>query len=127
MPRTRIKTAPWVSALLTFFVAFSAFGVALLSEVEDRNWVFWGMVLLLVLFVIALLAAALTAIINDGDAIRLVSNFRSTRIPKATIDSVAWQAGTGSFLMLKDGTRVRLPVTGRNEQGVVNSVRSWLS
>lgn len=85
------------------------------------------MAAMLLLFSVALLEAAFRKIENDGEFVKVVANFRQARIPKSAIENVSWEKGVGSFLSLTKGRVVKLPVTGRNEQGVANSVRSWLS
>ena len=82
-----------------------------------------GMVLM---SLIALLEAFFAKVESDGDIVRIVHNFRKLEIQKTSIEKVSWEKGSGSFLKLTDGTFVKLPVTGRNEQGVANSVRSWI-
>lgn len=125
MPRTRITTAPWVYGILAFCMAFCALGAALMSAGEG-GWEFWGTVMLLVLFSLALLAAASTRIENNGEMVTIVDNFKKTEVLKASVKKVSWQKGARAHLKLADGSFVKLPATGRNEQGVANSVRSWL-
>lgn len=125
MPQTRVKTAPWIFGLLAFCVAFSAFGVAVLSA-GAQDAVFWGLVVLLVLFALALLAAALSRVEDGGDVIRIVSGLRKTTIAKTAIEKAAWEKGSGVFLGLNDGSVVKLPALGRDAQRVVNTLRSWL-
>ncbi len=110
--------------LLTSGAALCATGVVTLSD--DTGWELWGLVGMLVMFLVGLLEAVFTRIETDGEIIRIVANFRTTEIQKSTVEKVSWEKGGGSFLKLKDGTFVKLPVTGRNEQGVANSVRSWV-
>jgi hypothetical protein len=125
MSRTRITTAPWVYAVLAFSVLFCMLGIALMSTGE-WGWEFWGTVVFLVLCVIALLVAGFTKIENKGEFVIIVDNLRKTQIPKISIVKVSYEKGVGSYLTLVNGVFVKLPVTGRNDQGVVNSVRSWL-
>ena len=125
MPQTRITTASWVYGVLAFCVAFCALGVALLNAGE-RSWEFWGTAMLLVLFSLALLAATLQKIENNGEFITIVENFKKIDVLKTSIVNVSWVKGAGAHLKLANGTFVKLPATGRNDQGVVNSVRSWL-
>ena len=125
MSRARITTAPWVYGVLAFFVAFCALGVALLSAGE-RGWEFWGTAILLVFFSLALLAAALTKIENNGEFVTIVENFKKTDVPKTSIEKVSWEKGVGAYLKLGNGKFVHLPATGRSDQGIANSVRSWL-
>jgi hypothetical protein len=124
--RSRIKTAPWVYAVLVISAAFCTLGIALLSE-GDNGWVFWGTVMLLVLCSIALLVASFTKIENNGEFVTIVDNLKKTQIQKNSIEKVSWEKGIGSSIQLVNGQFVKLPATGRDEQGVVNSVRSWLN
>lgn len=126
MTRTRITTAPWIYAALAFSIALCVSGIVMLS-IEEADWEFYGLVALLVLFSVALLEAAFKKIENIGETIEIVENFKKEKIPKSAIQKVSWEKGSGSFLKLANGDFVKLPITGRNEQGVVNSIRSWLS
>ena len=126
MSRTRITTAPWIYAVLAFFVSFCALGIALMIDGE-QGWELWGTVMILVLCLFALLVAGFTKIENDGQFVIIVDNLKKTKIPKTSIEKVSWEKGSGSFLKLVNGTFVKLPTTGRGEQGVVNCVRSWLN
>jgi hypothetical protein len=126
MSRKRIRTAPWVYAVLAFFAAFCTLGIAFMSAAE-RGWEFLGAVVFLVLCLIALLVAVFTKIENNDQFVTIVSNLTKVEIPKTSIEKVTWEKGVGSFLKLVNGAFVKLPATGRNEQGVANSVRSWLS
>lgn len=126
MSRARITTSPWVYTVLVLIVAFCALGIASMSAGE-RGWEFWATVTFLVFCLIALLAAGFTKIENNGEFVIIVANFRKKQIPKANIEKVSWEKGVGSNLDLVNGTFVKLPATGRNEQGVANSVRSWLN
>ncbi len=125
MSKTRITTAPWVYGVLAFCMAFCTLGVALLNAGE-RGWEFWGTVMLLVLFSLSLLAAAMTKIENNGEFVMIVENFKRIDILKTLIENVSWEKGAGAHLKLASGKLVKLPATGRNDQGVTNSVRSWL-
>ena len=126
MSRTRITTAPWIYGVLAFGVAICTFGIAILSFGEP-GWEIWGLVALLIIFSVALFESGFKKIEVDGEVIRIVENFRKKEIPKSVIEKVSWEKGTGSFVKLTNGTFVKLPITGRNEQGVANSVRSWLN
>lgn len=124
MPRTRITTAPWVYIALTFCATLCASGAVVLSN--DPGWEFWVLLGMVLMSLIALLEAFFAKVESDGDIVRIVHNFRKLEIQKTSIEKVSWEKGSGSFLKLTDGTFVKLPVTGRNEQGVANSVRSWI-
>ena len=103
---------------------FCASGVIFLSN--DPGWEFWALLGMVLMSLIALLEAFFAKVESDGDIVRIVHNFRKLEIQKTSIEKVSWEKGSGSFLKLTDGTFVKLPVTGRNEQGVANSVRSWI-
>lgn len=124
--RKRLSTAPWIFGLLAFGVACCALGIALLNA-NDTSWVTWSLVALLFVFVAALLEAGFKRIEDRGDSILIVENFRQQYIAKKSVRRVSWEKGVGSYLELDDGTVTRLPTTGRNEQGVTNSIRSWLN
>jgi hypothetical protein len=126
MSRNCITTAYWVYAALTIAVALFATGVVLLSA-DELYWEFWGTLTLLVICIMALMSAFFTKVENTGDCITIVNNFRKVEVPKRSIDRVSWEKGGGSCLKLSNGTFVKLPITGRNEQGVANRVRSWLN
>jgi hypothetical protein len=126
MTISRIRTAPWVYAVLIIITAFCASGVALMSAGE-LGWEFWGTVIILVICLIALIDALFTKIENNGEFLVIVYNFKKQQIRKANIKKVLWEKGVSSSMELVNGTFVKLPVTGRSEQGVVNSVRSWLN
>jgi hypothetical protein len=125
MAQTKITTAPWVYFILLTCAMLSGSGMFALGY-DKLGWEFWGLVILLVLFLISLLSAMLTKIENQTDVIKLVSNFRYKEIQKVNIKRVLWTKGSGSFLILNDRSYLRLPITGRNEQSVTNCVRSWL-
>ncbi|MCP5304388.1 MAG: hypothetical protein H6953_02985 [Chromatiaceae bacterium] len=92
----------------------------------ERGWEFWGTVMLLVFLSLALLAAALTKIEDNGEFVTIVENFKKTDVPKSSIENVSWEKGAGAHLQLANGKFVKLPTTGRSDQGIANSVRSWL-
>ena len=124
--RNCITTAYWVYGALTVAVAVFATGVVVLSA-EEPYWEFWGVLILLVICMMALMSAFFTKVENNGECITIVNNFRKMEVPKRSIDRVSWEKGGGSYLKLSNGTFVKLPITGRNEQGVANRVRSWLN
>ena len=126
MSRNRITTAYWIYGLLALSVAFLASGIVILST-EELSWEFWGTLIILVLCITALLAAIFTRIENNGEFITIVNNFRKNEVAKMSVKGVSWERGGGAYLKLSNGTFVNLPVTGRNEQGVANRVRSWLN
>jgi len=68
----------------------------------------------------------LSRITLGGSDLRIVSGFRSQRIPRAEIDRVTWAAGCGASLILRDGKGVRLPSVGHNAQALTNTIQAWL-
>jgi hypothetical protein len=68
----------------------------------------------------------LTKLIIREDEIFFVSNFRRRIIPRTEIADVTWERGPGVYLKLKNGKSVRLPHTGHDYQGLVNTIRAWL-
>lgn len=124
MSNRRITTAPWVYGVLAFCVAACAFGVAVSSV--QQGWLFWGLVVLLIVLLFALLDAATKRVESRCSTLHIVSRFRRTVIPKASVESLSAGGAAGFTLRLFDGRVVRLPWLGRDPQGVVERVRSWL-
>jgi amino acid transporter len=125
MPRTDISTAPWIYATLAISILFTLTGIAVLSK-SQADWVLWGLVILLLLLILAVIDAAYTKIEAKDGIIVIRCHFHKMKISISSVEKVTWERSSGSFLTLTDGCMVKLPTTGRNEQGIVNSVRSWI-
>jgi hypothetical protein len=110
---------------MVFSAAFCTLGISLMIT-DERSWEFWGTVVLLAFFLVVLLAAVTSKVENSGEFVTIVDNFKKTKIPKISIERVSREKGVGVYLKLNNGQFVKLPALGRNEQSVVNSVRSWL-
>lgn len=67
-----------------------------------------------------------TRIVLKAEGMEVVSHFRRRFIPRADINSVTWERGSGVSLALTSGKWMRLPEIGRNSQAQVNSIRAWL-
>ncbi|MDH3423118.1 MAG: PH domain-containing protein [Gemmatimonadota bacterium] len=84
-----------------------------------------GLALLDLLLAVGLTDALTTRVeLNDQGLIR-VANFRRRFVPRAQIESVTWEGGTGVAIRLTDGSWVRLPDVG-NSQARANSIRAWI-
>lgn len=99
--------------------------VALLSTYHyEALWITlscWGM---FAFSLVALVDAAISYVRLDEKSIQIRQNFRTIRIVRADVETVAVEKGCPVLLLLKDGTKVEVPGLGASAIG--NSLRAWL-
>ena len=127
MPGTPVifRSRTWQLWFLGIASLASAIGAGLLHVTEGVSPYSIGLDILAFLMVVGLAEALMTRVeLNDEGLIR-VANFRRRFVPRAQIDNVTWEAGTGVAIRLTDGSWVRLPDVG-NSQARANSIRAWI-
>ncbi len=60
------------------------------------------------------------------EALEFRENFKSKAFPKAEIEKVTWEAGSGVSILLSSGEWIKVPTFFENSQGITNSIRAWL-
>ncbi|MDH3208533.1 MAG: PH domain-containing protein, partial [Gemmatimonadota bacterium] len=119
------RSPTWLWWLLGLAGLVSGVGTAVLFLREGVTAYSIGLALLDLLLAVGLTDALTTRVeLNDEGLIR-VANFRSRFVPRAQIESVSWEGGTGVAIRLTNGSWVRLPDVG-NSQARANSIRGWI-
>jgi hypothetical protein len=89
----------------------------------------WINIFILILFLGSLYAfteVARTRVRLKHAEAEIAAGFRTKRVARNEIESVAWEKGCNATLKLKNGDWVRLPEVGRDTQALANGIRAWL-
>jgi len=128
MPGTPVifRSPAWLLWFLGIASLASGVGGGLLFLNEGVSAYSIGLAILAVLMVAGFTDALMTRVELNPEGLVRVANFRRRFIPRAQIDGVTWEGGTGVSIRLTDGSYVRLPDVG-NSQARANSIRAWVT
>ena len=113
--------------MLLFFVILSAIVLAISIASTIQKSELWVEATCWILFILSLVGIAelRSSYIRLGEVnLRIRKNFRTTVVPRESIESVAVAKGCPTTLLLKNGGRVTVPDLGG--RGVDNSIRAWI-
>ena len=119
------RSPRWLRFLLAFVCLGASVSAVALYRLQGVAASTIGVAGFAVLAVLGLADALLTRVEVDDAGLTRVSGFRRTRIPRADIDRVTWEAGAGVSVRLSSGSWVKLPDVG-NSQARANALRGWL-
>jgi hypothetical protein len=126
-PETKVfRVVGWQIAMAG---AFAFGGVVTLGALlrDEAGGVAIAVCSLVTLITMAALAHALTTrIALKEDGLVVVANFRRRFLPRAMIETVAWERGSGVSVKLVGGGWLKLPETGHDSQVRANTIRAWL-
>jgi hypothetical protein len=104
-----------------------AVGLAVLSfTLEAPTWQRVTSIAFLIGTLAAIAEVATRRLVLSPAGVSLVSNFRRRVVPRADIESVTWEKGSGVSLKLMNGRWVALPEVGGGNQALTNSIRAWI-
>jgi len=122
---------PKVSVRVLFAALYLA-GVVMLAihlpfDIADRHRV-WIVPCFAFLGAFVVAEVFVTRIVIGGDSIRIVSlsDFMSRTIPRSEVAGVSGKR-RGVSLLLRNGEVIRLPGVGRSTQGLINTIRAWIT
>ena len=127
MPGTPVifRSPTWSLWFLGIACLATALGAALLYVTSGVSISSIGLGIVALLTTVGFADGLMTRVELNDEGLTRVANFQRRFIPRAQIDSVTWEAGTGVAIRLTDGSWVRLPDVG-NSQARANSIRAWI-
>jgi hypothetical protein len=118
--------APWVIVSTCLAAGLCLTGALTLRPPPAPAWLAWTIRALASLALVAVLDAACSRIVLDPEELQIRGLLQRRRFAREEFLRARLDGGS-VFLERRGGGWLKLPDTGRNGQGVFNSVRAWLS
>lgn len=120
-----IRPAGWLFVVLAVGELIALSGAVFVGLEQGLTSLTVGLAALSLVFSAGFVDLAVSRIELAPDALRITELLRRQSIAKGDITSAKTEGGA-VFLQLQDGRWLKLPNTGRNSLGVLNSIRAWL-